>query len=117
LSVYLALGRSIVLDDYSNFTSWTEVNATGYARQNVTGWTPPSDGVITNTGVITFTGNAPANWGSINNIALFNSSSAGSVLVWGRLSTPRIVYLGDGFRFQIGDIAVCLDLNEYNNAR
>ena len=111
-SVYLALGRSIILDDYANFTSWTEVNATGYARQNVIGWTAPVDGAITNTVVITFTNNAPANWGSISNIALFNSSSAGDLLLWGRLSTPRIVYLGDGFRFQIGDIVVSLDIPE-----
>jgi hypothetical protein len=99
----------VVLDDNNNCTSWTEITATGYTRQNVTGWGAPEGGRTTNSSTITFTSNAPANWGSITSVGLFNSSSSGQMLFWGKLSTPRIVYLGDGFRFQIGDFGVSLD--------
>jgi hypothetical protein len=111
-SIYVALGRSLITDGNGNYTSWTEISTsgTGYARQNIgTAWGSPSNGSTTNTGTITFTENAPANWGSITHIALFNSSSAGQLLFWGKLSSSRVVLTGDGLRFQAGRITVTLN--------
>jgi hypothetical protein len=112
LTVYLALGRSIILDNYNNCTGWTEITAGGYARQRVIDWGVDGHGVISNNSVVTFTDNALANWGTVSNLAFFNSSSSpdiGNMLVWGRLTTTRIVYLGDGFRFPIGSISISID--------
>lgn len=110
-SIYLALGRSLIVDDNGNYASWTECStSTGYARQLIgNAWSSPSNGSTYNTSIITFTDNAPANWGSITHIALFNSPSAGQVLFWGKLTTPKIILAGDGFRFAANSITVSIN--------
>jgi hypothetical protein len=98
----------------------TEVSGGGYARVNL----PPSDtnwgatqggvsGVSSGTGgatqnavAITFA-TPSADWGHLTHFAIYDAATGGNPLVWGPLSTPRDVLVGDPApRFPPGTLAI-----------
>ncbi len=90
----------------------TEVSGGSYARVNLppldTNWSAPdgTGGLTDNLAAITFP--APsANWGSITHFAIFDAASAGNMLLWGALTTPKTVNNGDPApSFPIGSLDV-----------
>lgn len=78
----------------------TEVSGGNYARQNLppldANWTAPdgTGGLTDNAVAITY-GVPSANWGSITHFAIFDAVSAGNMLFWGALTTPKTVNNGD----------------------
>jgi hypothetical protein len=81
----------------------TEVTGGSYAR-SVSGtsapldanWTAASavDGITTNAVDITFP--APtANWGNVVAFGIFDALTAGNLLIWGLLTTPKTINNGD----------------------
>jgi|WetSurSiteA1Bulk_404760.scaffolds.fasta_scaffold00605_8 hypothetical protein len=108
LSLYMALGRSIVPDNFNNCLSWTEINSIGYSRKLANTWTSPSDGLCYNIDEIVFTEAASVNWGTVSHAAIFNSSSAGNMLIYGKLTPAILLLMGDGLRFKAGALSVAI---------
>jgi len=78
----------------------TEVSGGGYARVGVANsaleWdaTVGGNGTTKNTNAITFP--APtANWGSVTHWGIFDAASAGNLLVYAALTTPKTINNGD----------------------
>lgn len=79
----------------------TEVSGGSYARvsitQNTTNWPNASGTTSTKSNGAVFTFPAPtANWGTVNALAIYDASTAGNLLFWCDLSTPRTINNGDG---------------------
>ena len=62
----------------------------GYARVRLTSLSEPNDGVVTNSQAINFN-ESTASWGTITHFVIFDSATAGNLLMYGTLSTPRSV--------------------------
>ena len=78
----------------------TEVSGGSYARVSVNpldaNWTAASstDGVTTNVNAVTFA--APtATWGTVTHFGIYDATTAGNLLVWGALTTSRVISNGD----------------------
>jgi hypothetical protein len=78
----------------------TEVTGGSYGRvsqtNNATNWPNASGGSKSNGTAINF-GTATADWGTVTHVGLFDGST--NLLMWGALSTSRIVKNGDSFQF------------------
>ena len=81
----------------------TELTGNGYARQAIT-FGAPADGVVTNSGAVTFTASGGA-WSAVAGIAICDAVSAGNQLYW---DTKVISALADGdsINFAISQISV-----------
>lgn len=79
----------------------TEVSGGSYARvaftNNSSNWPASSGQTKSNANIIDF-GTATANWGTIVAAAEFDASSGGNMLLFGPLSTSRVVNNGDSFQ-------------------
>ena len=92
-------------------------NANGYARVNYgaphnSGWqTKGADTGGANTLEIRFPTNITANWGIVSGIAILDSAThgAGNMLMWGALTTPRTVIVGDTPVLASGSLVVNWD--------
>lgn len=78
----------------------TEVSGGSYARVQRdpldANWTGASstDGLTDNAAALTFP--APtANWGQVTHFGIFDATSAGNLLFWGALTTPKTINNGD----------------------
>jgi hypothetical protein len=88
-------------------------NAGAYARvtfnPSATNWKDPVaiDGIVNNLLAITFT-QANADWGWVSGVAICDSATfgAGNMLVWGQLTTPKLIGNGDQFRFNATDLSI-----------
>lgn len=92
----------------------TEVTGGSYARASVTNnstnW-PAATGttaVKANGTAVTFP-LATVAWGTVGWIGIFDAASAGNLLFWGSILTPRAVAIGDTPSFAIGTITITLD--------
>lgn len=90
----------------------TEVSGGAYARvsitNNATNWpaaTGGGPGTKGNGAAITFP-TASAAWGTIVAWALFDASSAGNMLYWGTLNTPRPANVSDTPSFAPGALTI-----------
>ncbi len=86
-----------------------EISAGGYSRQSVS-FSAPTAGTgtyrkISNSSTITF-GQATANWPQAVAFGIWNASTAGTLLYWANLSTPKTVYNGDYAQFAAGALVV-----------
>lgn len=78
----------------------TEVSGGSYARVQVTqldaNWNAPTagNGLFDNVNAITFP-SPTANWGQATHFGIFDASSAGNLLLWGALTTPKTINNGD----------------------
>ena len=93
----------------------TELSGNGYARVLMDSaggaggnkWTVAS-GQASNAVAVTFPV-ASGNWGTVRYIGIFDASTAGNLLVYGQLTTDRLINSGDTLEFAIGDLKVTLD--------
>lgn len=86
-------------------TGGVEVSASGYGRFSCA-FDAASLGVIGNSADITFTSAAPADWGTIRGLGLWNASSGGTLVAFGPLRTPLLVVAGSPCAFAAGKITV-----------
>lgn len=86
-------------------------NAGGYARQTLNpssdSWLDPvgTNGTCYNHTEILFP-TASADWGWVSGVAILDSATygAGNLLIWGALTTPKLIGNGDAFRFASGSL-------------
>lgn len=90
----------------------TELSGNGYARvavtNNATNWPAASGGAKSNGTAIAFP-QATAAWTQAVAFGIFDASSAGNLLYWGDLTTPRTVALGSTASFAVGDLDITED--------
>lgn len=82
----------------------TEVATGSYIRQEVT-FAVPTLGATSNSGAINFP-TPSLDWGDIPGVALFDAETAGNMLYFGTLGTPKTVYAGDEIYFPSGYFAI-----------
>lgn len=113
--IYVALTKHVSNDTMTGSTI-DEVDGSGYARKLVcTPGTncdaafddPAGAGDTENTGAITFD-TATGDWGPVSGVAIIDASSAGNLLMYGNLTTPRNVLNGDIFQFNAGDLDISI---------
>jgi hypothetical protein len=102
VTVYAALFTSAVNDDASG----TEVTGGSYARQSVT-FGAPSNGSGSNSVAVTFP-TATAGWGTVTHVAIFDNSVGGNLILWGALTSSRVVQNGDIAKFNISALTATL---------
>ena len=88
----------------------TEVSGGSYSRKSLvapTAWTVTGS-TATNASAITFTA-ASADWGTIEALGLFDASTAGNLLWYGPLNTPRTVTNANVFQIDTGQLALTLE--------
>jgi len=110
--IYIALGNNLSEGIDNSFVSWTETNGTGYSRKKISGSSlySPISGSTTNLSDVVFS--APpisANWGLITHVVIFDASSSGNALMWGKLQSPIYITAGDGLKFEAGNIDITLN--------
>lgn len=92
--------------------SGTEVSQAGYSRQAVSkasgSWAAPSGSgtrTIDNAAIIAF-GPAGANWGTVDEVGIWDASTAGNLLYVGSLAASKTINSGDSAEFAIGALDV-----------
>ncbi len=88
----------------------TEASGGAYARVAVaqtTGWTSAGN-ATENAADINFP-EATASWGELGAFALFDALTAGNMLYWGDLTTPKTINSGDTAKFPAGDLDITED--------
>lgn len=92
----------------------TEVSSTstGYARvavtNNTTNWPAAAGGIKTNGATIQFP-TATAAWGDVTHVAIYDSSTAGNMLLWGEVNTVVSPIATNAPYFAAGSFAVTCD--------
>lgn len=99
-TVYLALYTSA---PGANGTG-TEATGGSYGRLPIT-FSAPANGATSNAAELDFT-NMPA--ATIRGMAIVDASSAGNMLFYGVLTTPKSTNAGDTFTVKLGDLSVAL---------
>lgn len=99
-SWYLAL----YLTNPTAADSGTEISGGAYVRQPII-FGPPSGGALANSAQVDFP-MASANWGNVAYAAIRDASTAGNLLVYGSMVTPRYVTAGDVLKFLIGSVVI-----------
>lgn len=85
----------------------TEVSGNAYARQ-ASPFSAASAGSAANSGTITFP-TATGSWGTITHFALFDAVTAGNMLVYGALTSPRTIGNTDTLIVNPGALVISLD--------
>lgn len=102
---YLALYTSAPSDTGGG----TEVSGGSYARVDSNAkFGAAASGSMSNDAEIAFP-TASASWGTVVAFGIFDAASAGNLLVWGDLTTSKLVGNGDTARFPIGSLVINLD--------
>lgn len=99
--VYIALFTS---NPGEGGTQTSEVSGGSYARQACTFGAPASN-IVANTAAVTFP-QATGSWGTITHVGIMDASSAGNMLYYGALGTPKTVGTSDQVSFAIGALTV-----------
>jgi hypothetical protein len=108
-----ALLRNPPTDGMTGATIPEVSNAGGYARQTLnpssSNWLDPigTDGLCYNHQQVLFP-TATADWGWVSGVAILDSATYGAGNVWihGTLTTPKLIGVGDAFRFASGDLDI-----------
>jgi len=92
-------------------TGGVECDAGNYARITCPGtnWGAAAAGAIANSVAIEFAEASGANWGNVKGFALFNAITEGDMILWGEVTTPKDINIGDTAKFAIGELDVTLD--------
>ena len=80
----------------------TEVTGGSYARQIVDTWHAAAAGASYNENDVTFP-TAPADWGTVTGMALFDALTGGNFLGWCDLAVSKTVNNGDIYKCLAGD--------------
>lgn len=112
-SVYVGLATATISDTTTG-TTVTEPSTGAYARvtvtNNTTNW-PAAAGTPTtkkNGDVITFP-EATASWGTVTHFFIADAATAGNILIYGQLSTQKVIDSGDIPRFNAESLSITLD--------
>jgi hypothetical protein len=107
-NLYVGLSTTTITDAGGNIT---EPSGGAYARiaisNNKTTWTTASGGSISNAITITFAA-ATSSWGTVTDMFISDSSSAGNIYVYDDLTTSKAVTSGDTVQFIPGDLTINL---------
>lgn len=108
-TVYIALFT--VAPTGEDGTGGTEASAGNYVRKlsAVADWNDAAAGHIDNANDITFVECSGANWGTINGFALFTTETAGEMIAWGNVTSPKTINIGDTAKFAAGELDITLD--------
>jgi len=108
-SVWVAL--FIVAPTHEDGTGGTEASAGNYALKSTApaDWAAAANGAIQNGNDITFVEASGVNWGEINGWALYDAETGGNMLVWGNITVPKTISIGDTAKFAAGDLDITLD--------
>lgn len=85
---YIGLSSTAPALDGTGVTEPT--SAAGYARVQLTNMSAPTNGVVTNEQSIDFDESTAA-WGTMTHFVVYDSSTGGSLLMYGQLNTSRTV--------------------------
>jgi len=105
-TVYLALYIGDPLDTGDGGAEVTAAN--GYARVAIPFATPPAAASrqIVQSGIVQYAGNTGSDWGTVTNWAIFDASTAGTMLAHGVLSASRSIVVGNTPSVASGQIIV-----------
>ena len=97
------------LSDTSTGATAGEVSGGSYARKAAVGsdWNAASGGSLTNAAILAFP-QATASWGTVTHFALLDASTAGNIIGWADLTTPRAIVNGDTAQFNAGTLTVTM---------
>lgn len=100
-----------VAPTHEDGTGGTEASAGNYARKSTAGadWAAAAAGAIENANEITFVECSGANWGTINAFALYDAVSGGNMRVWGNITTPQTINIGNTAKFAAGELDITMD--------
>lgn len=85
---YIGLSTTEPAIDGSNVSEPS--TGAGYGRVLLEHLSAPANGVVTNTANINFE-ESTASWGTITHFVIYDAASGGNLLMYGALSTPRVV--------------------------
>lgn len=104
------------LTDAANGSTANEVSGANYARvqvaNNSTNWpaaTGSTTGVKQNGIAIVFPTAGSGGWGTINQFGILDASSAGNLLFWGDLTSPKTIGENDTASFSAGALTITED--------
>lgn len=100
-NVYLALFSNTPTD-----AGGTEVTGNNYSRQQVT-FSAPTDGVITNSGNVTFTPSS-GNTFVVNGVGIYDASTSGNLLFWRGIGT-QTPDSTNPLTFESGKLTITID--------
>jgi hypothetical protein len=105
-AVYLAVSTTDPLDDGSGISEPTADPA--YIRQAITFNIAVTGTARNTTAAITFPTNTTANWGTITHYAIFDAAApgTGNMLMYGQLTTSKLVQISDTFTVNINDLEI-----------
>lgn len=105
-------------------TAGTEVSGNAYARVAVTSslanWagtqaaasttaSTGTSGTTSNNAVITFPTPTPSGWGVVTGVGIYDSASAGSLLIYSALTVSKTINAGDSVTFPAGSLTFQID--------
>ncbi len=112
-AVYLALFTADPTDANVTANEATLAAWPAYARQDAaagaaiaTGWTANSNGVSTNTKVMTFPANNGAGSITLTHIGIYDAATGGNLLYHAQLVSPKTLLVGDVLSFGISSLTV-----------
>src|SRR5690349_14121882 len=85
----------------------TPVAGGSYARQAID-FADSAAGVVANNAPVSFP-EATADWGTVTHFAIFDHVSAGNMIAWDALVTPKTIATGDTLTFDTGDLTFTAD--------
>lgn len=88
----------------------TEISGSGYARATVaaSGWASAAGGTTANNAAVAFPG-AAADWGTASHFHAWTAATAGSMILFGSLSTNQNIPSGGTATFASGSLKWTLD--------
>jgi len=111
-TLYIALFTAVGGLEDNVEGSQTEVSGGSYARQSLDGSANYFDvtaaGATSNHGDIEFPVTT-GDWGTITHVAIMDALTSGNVLIWGELTSSKIIETGDQFKFTAGNLDITLD--------
>lgn len=92
-------------------TGGTEASAGNYGRLACAGsnWGAAAAGAIANSSAVEFPEATGSSWGEINGFALYDAETDGNMIIWGNITTPKTINVGDTAKFAIGELEVTID--------
>jgi len=107
------LALFIIAPTHEDGTGGTEASAGNYGRLALTAatyWgTAANAGAISNDAAIEFPEASGASWGEINGFAIYDAETVGNMIVWGDITTPKTILVGDTAKFAIGELDIGID--------
>ena len=89
----------------------TEISGGGYVRMDTGSFstmTGVDDGLMTNLSEVLFP-EATSDWGYIRSIGIFDAATGGNLLLYGDLTTNKVIDSGDNFKIRAGSLDITID--------